>query len=81
MISVPLVTECPFPFCSGLRKVTNDMKTYKNPALKASSLVKGSDVKPAVKTTPKYGAAAAVKKPPKLELQGKKWIVVRALML
>jgi adenylyl cyclase-associated protein len=51
------------------------MKTHKNPALRGSSVVKASDVKPAAKTTPKYGAAAAVKKPPKLELQNKKWIV------
>ena len=65
----------------GLRKVTNEMKTHKNPALRGSSVVKASDVKPAAKTTPKYGAAAAVKKPPKLELQNKKWIVVSILVI
>ena len=52
------------------------MKTHKNPALRGSSVVKATDTKPAAKTTPKFGAAAAAKKPPKLELQGKKWIVV-----
>ena len=57
--------------------MTNDMKTHKNPALRGSSVVKVGDVKPAAKATPKYGAAAATKKPPKLELQNKKWIVVR----
>lgn len=53
------------------------MKTHKNPALRGSSVVKATDAKSSSKPTPKYGAAAtAVKKPPKLELQNKKWIVV-----
>ena len=54
------------------------MKTYKNPALRGSSVVKAGDIKSSsTTTTPKYGAAVAAKKPPKLELQNKKWIVVR----
>lgn len=58
----------------GLRKVTNDMKTHKNPELRASSVVKATDVKPA--PAKKFGSAAApVTKPPVCELQGKKWIV------
>ena len=67
------------PHTPGLRKVTNDMKTYKNPALRGSSVVKATDVKSSAKTTPRFGASAATKKPPKLELQGKKWIVVRSV--
>ncbi len=61
----------------GLRKVTNDMKTHKNPELRASSVVKASDIKPSAptKAAPKFGAAAAKKKPV-CELQGKKWVVV-----
>lgn len=60
----------------GLRKVTDSMKTHKNPELRASSIVKASD-KQAAKITPKAAtAAAAVKKPPVCELQGKKWVVV-----
>ena len=60
----------------GLKKVTNDMKTYKNPELRASSVVKASDTAKKPTATPK-SAAPAVKKPPVCELQGQKWIVVR----
>ena len=50
------------------------MKTYKNPALKASSVVKASDApKPASGPKP---AGPAQKKPPVFELQGKRWAVV-----
>jgi adenylyl cyclase-associated protein len=51
------------------------MKTHKNPALRGSSVVKVGDVKSSATTAPKYGGAAAAKKPPKLELQNKKWVV------
>ena len=57
-----------------MKKVTNEMKTYKNPALKASSVVKASDApKPASGPKP---AGPAQKKPPVFELQGKRWAVV-----
>ena len=72
------VCVIPLPFRPlGLRKVTDEMKTHKNPELRASSVVKTSDVKPAASTkaAPKYGAAVAKKKPV-CELQGKKWVVV-----
>ncbi|CAI7990360.1 Adenylyl cyclase-associated protein 1 [Geodia barretti] len=59
----------------GLKKVTDDMKTHKNPALRGSSVVKASVKSSSTTTTPKYGATVAAKKPPKLELQNKKWIV------
>lgn len=60
---------------SGLRKVTNEMKTYKNPELRGSSVVKAGDIKK-TEAAPKYGSAVAAKKPPVLALQGKKWVVV-----
>ncbi len=56
--------------------MTNDMKTYKNPELRASSVVKADDIKKGgAKTTPK-AAAPQAKKPPVCALQGQKWIVV-----
>lgn len=59
----------------GLKKVTDDMKTHKNPELRQSSVVKSSDMKPkATSSGPKFGAAT-VKKTPKLEFQNNKWIV------
>ena len=60
----------------GLRKVTDEMKTHKNPELRASSVVKASNKPAAAKVTPKATTTAAVKKPPVCELQGKKWVVV-----
>ncbi|EDV23164.1 uncharacterized protein TRIADDRAFT_63338 [Trichoplax adhaerens] len=60
----------------GLKKVTNDMKTHKNPALRASGVVSSTSTpgKPAV--SPKPAATKPVaKKPPVFRLDGKKWIV------
>lgn len=54
--------------------MTDDMKTHKNPELRASSVVKATS-KPAAKSAPK-AATPAVKKPPVCELQNKKWVVV-----
>lgn len=52
------------------------MKTYKNPELRASSVVKADDIKkPKAASAPK--TTTAVKKPPVCELKGQKWIVVR----
>eukprot|EP00794_Sanderia_malayensis_P012013 gene12013-13253_t len=66
----------------GLKKVTKDMQTHKNPNLRAGSTV---PPKPSVGvTTPKPFAASkpmksfnapVAKKPPVFELQQKKWIV------
>ena len=52
------------------------MKTHKNPELRASSIIKAGEGKPASKASPKYGAANTANKPPVLALQGKKWVVV-----
>ena len=51
------------------------MKTYKNPALKASSVVKASGDAPKPAAGPRP-AAPAQKKPPVFQLQGKRWAVV-----
>ena len=63
---------------TGLRKVTDDMKTYKNPELRASSVVKASELKkPAPVPVQKFGGPSAQPvKPPVCALQGKKWVVV-----
>ncbi|KXJ29365.1 Adenylyl cyclase-associated protein 1 [Exaiptasia diaphana] len=58
---------------SGLRKVTDDMKTHKNPSLRQSSVVPS---KPTPGAKPTAAPKPAAKKPPVFELQGgKKWIV------
>ncbi len=59
----------------GLKKVTADMQTHKNPNLRQGGGVPNS-TKPAI--GPKPGVSKPVQqvqKPPKLELEGKKWIV------
>nr|XP_026696116.1 adenylyl cyclase-associated protein 1 isoform X2 [Ciona intestinalis] len=60
---------------SGLKKVTNDMKTHKNPDLRKHHApvpykASNSGYKPVTKAKP-----AAAKKPPVLRLEGKKWVV------
>jgi len=57
----------------GLKKVSDDQKTHKNPALRAGAVVKAVDKTPAPAKT--YGKAVAVNKPPRLEQDGKKWNV------
>lgn len=52
--------------------------THKNPELRASSVVKDVPKPAAAASKPKFGAAAAAKKDPVFELQGKKWVVVSA---
>ena len=63
----------------GLRKVTDSMKTHKNPELRGSSMVKADATKSTSKPAPKYGSATATKKPPKLALEGKNWLVVNCV--
>ncbi|XP_066922086.1 adenylyl cyclase-associated protein-like isoform X2 [Clytia hemisphaerica] len=66
---------------SGLKKVTNDMKTHKNPALRNQGPVAAakasSSLSPRPYSPPKFKKfnAPEVKKPPKFELQDKKWII------
>ena len=61
----------------GLKKVTSDMQTHKNPNLRTA----GGPVAPASKPglAPKPGSSgpssAAPSRPPRKELEGKKWMV------
>ena len=58
------------------------MQTHKNPDLRASSVVKETDVKkPKAGTPAKPTGAANVQRPPKCELVNNKWIVVRQLVI
>jgi len=59
---------------SGLKKVTDDQKTHKNPALKSQGFVSASDVPSGRKNEPVRPSAVPAK-PPKFELEGKKWMV------
>lgn len=58
----------------GLKKVTDDMKTHKNPNLRGSGSVPAS-VKKSASPAPASKTASTVQKPPKFELEGKKWAV------
>ncbi|XP_019855212.1 PREDICTED: adenylyl cyclase-associated protein 1-like [Amphimedon queenslandica] len=61
---------------SNLKKVTKDMQTHKNPELRASSVVKDTDIKkPKAGSAAKPTPAANVQRPPKCELVNNKWIV------
>ena len=65
-------------FILDLKKVTKDMQTHKNPELRASSVVKDSDVKkPKAGTSAPAAAATKVHHPPKCALASGKWSVVR----
>jgi adenylyl cyclase-associated protein len=61
----------------GLKKVTAEMKTKNRPAEERVSVVKADEAKPKAKGAPKAAAGAAEKKtrPPKLALEGNKWVV------
>ncbi|KAG0248765.1 hypothetical protein BG011_009929 [Mortierella polycephala] len=65
---------------SGLRKVDKSKMTHKNPELRASGMVSSSSTKPgspkrAGPGAPPKPASLTLKKPPKLALEGNKWIV------
>ena len=67
----PCVTAVP----TGLKKVTDDMKTHKNPALRQGPApFKSTAPKPVAAPKPVVPKVAA--KPPLTELQNKKWVVV-----
>lgn len=69
-----------FASLAGLRHVSDDMKTHKNPALKnqggpvRSGPKPFTAPKPACNANPSQGSSP--KAPPLLELEGKKWRVV-----
>jgi len=56
----------------GLKKVTADQMTHKNPSLRGDGVVKAKEKSPTPGTTK---VVQQVTKPPKFELEGKKWIV------
>ena len=58
---------------TALKHVSDDMKTHKNPALKAQSGLIRSGPKPFSASKPKL---VTKKEPALLELEGKKWRVV-----
>lgn len=66
----------------GLRKVDKSEMTHKNPSLRAGATVtdkespRGKSPAPARKPKPE---SMRVKKPPKKELEGNKWLIVRAI--
>lgn len=69
----------------GLRKVDRSQMTHKNPSLRASSTVsdhdssvRGKSPAPARKPKPE---SMRLKKPPKQELEGNKWTIVRLFLL
>ncbi|PRP88631.1 hypothetical protein PROFUN_03042 [Planoprotostelium fungivorum] len=57
---------------SGLKKVTNDMKSKNNPN---KSSVVPSEIKPVAAAATKTAAKPTVTKPPKFSLEGNKWVV------
>ncbi|GMT31172.1 hypothetical protein PFISCL1PPCAC_22469, partial [Pristionchus fissidentatus] len=60
----------------GLKKVTADMQTHKNPALRGEGMTPGNVSSAASSASKPAAAAAAAVKPPKTELQnGKQWSV------
>jgi len=64
----------------GLRKVTDDMKTHKNPALRDQPAGKPTpSAKPSIGAKPQPQKAPA--HPPKCALESNKWIVVSVLLL
>lgn len=66
------------PSLAGLRHVSDDMKTHKNPALKNQGGPVRSGPKPFTAPKPACNANPSPKAPPLLELEGKKWRVVSA---
>ena len=62
----------------GLKKVSNDMKTHKNPELRSTSMVTAS-AKPSTAIKPSLATKPIASKPPKCQLEGKKWIIVSVM--
>jgi len=59
---------------AGLKKVSKDQMTHKNPALRAGNVVKHVEKKE-TPSKPAYGKPVAADKPPRMEMDGKKWNV------
>lgn len=64
---------------SGLKKVTSDMQTHKNPTLREGPAPFKTPVgapKPFAKNLPTPGAGQTPVKPPVFSRDGKKWLIV-----
>ncbi|XP_064651943.1 adenylyl cyclase-associated protein 1-like [Lineus longissimus] len=59
----------------GLKKVTDDMKTHKNPGLRLGPAPYQKPVTAPKPGSPRAAPKPAASKPPKLALEGKKWLV------
>jgi len=59
----------------GLRKVDKSEMTHKNPSLRAEGVVRAADSSSSAAPARTYGKPTNVAKPPKFELDGKKWVV------
>ncbi|CAL4124195.1 unnamed protein product, partial [Meganyctiphanes norvegica] len=60
---------------SGLKKVTSDMQTHKNPSLREGPKPSVKQSSPAVPTRSSPVKQTAPVKPPRFELEGRKWFV------
>lgn len=61
---------------SSLKKVTSDMQTHKNPNLRSSSTVPAGNAHTGQSAAcPRGGPASVPQRPPKFELEGKKWMI------
>lgn len=67
---------CLFNTHSGLKHVSDDQKTHKNPQLRSQAVPVQSGPKPFSAPRPTATASPARTLPPVLELEGKKWKVV-----
>lgn len=68
--------------CAGLRKVTPDMQTHKNPGLRTGPAPFKAPAASTVpsKKLPQPGAGTLPDKPPVFTRDGKKWLIVRDLL-
>jgi len=59
----------------GLKKVTADMQTHKNPSLRASDVVRAPTSATGAKSVSAHVNVTVTNKPPRMELDGKKWMI------
>lgn len=59
----------------GLKRVTADMQTHKNPSLRGAAAPAPVASKPGLSPKPALAPKAAPEKPPRKELEGKKWMI------
>lgn len=74
--AMPYPPKCLFYTHSGLKHVSDDQKTHKNPNLRSQTGPVSTGPKPFSSPRPTASATPARTLPPVLELEGKKWRVV-----